>query len=68
MDGAEWCQSFIDYHYAEALRIFNHAAAAEHIALIGQANTPDGRLLSASECARLRVVSLERETLRRTQR
>jgi hypothetical protein len=31
MDGAEWCQSFIDYHYAEAVRILDHPHAAEHI-------------------------------------
>lgn len=54
VDGAEWCQSFIDYHYAEALRILDLPHAAEHITLIGQTTTPDGLLLSAAECARLR--------------
>ena len=54
VDGAEWCQSFIDYHYAEAVRILDHPHAAEHITQIGQASTPDGPLLSATECARLR--------------
>lgn len=54
VDGAEWCQSFIDYHYAEAVRILDHPHAAEHITQIGQASTPDGPLLSAAECARLR--------------
>ena len=54
VDGAEWCQSFIDYHYAEAVRILDHPHAAEHITQIGQVTTPDGPLLSAAECARLR--------------
>ncbi len=55
LDGAEWCQSFIDYHYAEAVRILDHPHAAEHITLIGQSATPAGPLLSAAECARLRT-------------
>lgn len=54
VDGAEWCQSFIDYQYAEAVRILDHPHAAEHITQIGQTITPDGPLLSAAECARLR--------------
>jgi hypothetical protein len=54
VDGAEWCQSFIDYHCAEAVRILDHAHAAEHITLIGQSATSAGPLLSAAECARLR--------------
>jgi hypothetical protein len=54
VDGAEWCQSFIDYHYAEAVRILDHPHAAEYITQIGQTTTPDGPLLSGAECARLR--------------
>jgi hypothetical protein len=54
VDGAEWCQTFIDYHYGEAVRILDHPHAAEHITLIGQATTGAGPLLSAAECARLR--------------
>jgi len=54
VDGAEWCQSFIDYHYAEALRILDYPHAAEHITLIGQTSTEAGRLLGEAECARLR--------------
>lgn len=54
VDGAEWCQTFIDYHYAEAVRILDHPHAAEHITQIGQTSRPDGPLLSAAECARLR--------------
>lgn len=54
VDGAEWCQSFIDYHYVEAVRILDHPHAAEHITLIGQTSSGDGRLLSEAACARLR--------------
>jgi hypothetical protein len=54
VDGAEWCQSFIDYHYAEALRILDLPHAGEHITLIGQSATSAGRLLSEAECAGLR--------------
>lgn len=54
VDGAEWCQSFIDYHSSQALRILDHPHAAEHITLIGQTATTDGPLLSTAECARLR--------------
>jgi hypothetical protein len=54
VDGAEWCQSFIDYHYAEAVRILDHPHAAEYITRFGETSTADGRLLSAAECARLR--------------
>lgn len=54
VDGAEWCQSFIDYHASQALRILDHPHAAEHITLIGQTSTPSGPLLSAAECVRLR--------------
>jgi hypothetical protein len=50
----ELARSYIDYHYAEALRILDHPQAAEHITLIGQTSTPDGPLLSAAECTRLR--------------
>lgn len=54
VDGAEWCQSFIDYHYAEAVRILDHPHAAEYITQIGQTLSSEGRLLSEGECARLR--------------
>jgi hypothetical protein len=54
-DGAEWCQAFIDYQYAEAVRILDLPHAGEHITLIGQSATPAGRLLSEAECARLRA-------------
>jgi hypothetical protein len=54
VDGAEWCQSFIDYHYTEAVRILDHPHAAEYITKIGQTTTADGPLLSTAECTRLR--------------
>ena len=54
VDGAEWCQAFIDYHYAEALRILDLPHAGEHLTLIGQSTTPAGPLLSEADCARLR--------------
>ena len=54
VDGAEWCQSFIDYQYADAVRILDLPHAAEHITLFGQIATPDGPLVSPTEGARLR--------------
>lgn len=35
MDGAEWLQSFTDYHCPRAVRILDFAHAAEHISPIG---------------------------------
>ena len=36
MDGAEWEQSFIDYHCPHAVRILDFAHAAEHINPVGE--------------------------------
>jgi len=36
MDGAEWLQSFTDYHCPKAVRILDFAHAAEHINQIGE--------------------------------
>jgi len=36
MDGAEWLQSFTDYHCPQAVRILDFAHAAEHIHQIGE--------------------------------
>jgi len=36
MDGAEWLQSFIDYHCPDAIRILDFPHASEHISPIGQ--------------------------------
>ena len=35
-DGAEWCQSFIDVHRQDAVRILDFPHAGEHLAQIGQ--------------------------------
>lgn len=37
-DGAEWAQSFIDYHRADAVRILDFPHAAEHLAAAGRAS------------------------------
>jgi hypothetical protein len=31
VDGADWCRTFVDYQYAEAVRILDVAHAAEHV-------------------------------------
>ncbi len=31
VDGAPWCQTFVDYHYPEAVRILDFPHAAEHV-------------------------------------
>lgn len=35
-DGAEWCQSFVDFHRSDAVRILDFPHAGEHLAQIGQ--------------------------------
>src|SRR3989304_4080701 len=35
-DGSEWCQSFVDFHRSNALRILAFPHAGEHVAEIGQ--------------------------------
>lgn len=54
VDGAVWCQSFVDLHYPEAVRILDFAHAAEYLAAIAQARGADGSLLSASDHTNLR--------------
>jgi hypothetical protein len=54
VDGALWCQSFVDLHYPEALRVLDFAHAAEYLAVIAQSSGADGPLLSASEHSALR--------------
>lgn len=54
VDGAVWCQSFVDLHYPEALRILDFAHAAEYLTAIAQTPGGDGPLLSPSELAELR--------------
>jgi hypothetical protein len=41
-DGAEWCQSFIDLHRSDAVRILDFPHAGEHLAQIGQAVFGEG--------------------------
>jgi hypothetical protein len=54
VDGAAWCQSFVDLHYPEAVRILDFAHAAEYLTLIAQTSGVDGPLLSPSRLAELR--------------
>ena len=54
VDGAVWCQSFVDLHYPEAVRILDFAHAAEYLTLIAQTNGGDGPLLSPARLAELR--------------
>lgn len=54
VDGADWCQTFIDYHHPEAVRILDLPHAAEHLTAIGQTPTPGGPLLTPAAQQRLR--------------
>jgi len=54
VDGAHWCQSFVELHYPEAVRILDFAHAAEYLASIAQTAGVEGPLLSATEHADLR--------------
>jgi hypothetical protein len=54
VDGAVWCQSFVDLHYPEAVRILDFAHAAEYLTAIAQTNGVDGPLLSPSQLVELR--------------
>jgi hypothetical protein len=54
VDGAEWCQHFIDLHQPSAVRILDFAHAAEYLSAIGQTVGTDGPLLAEAEVARLR--------------
>lgn len=54
VDGADWCQGFIDYHYPAAVRILDLPHAAEHLTAIGQTAGPDGPLLTAADQQRMR--------------
>lgn len=53
VDGAVWCQSFVDWHYPEAVRILDFPHASEYITAIGQMVGPQGELLSEVERSRL---------------
>ena len=47
VDGAEWCQSFLDLHAPQALRILDFPHAAGYVDAIGQTEGGDGPLLTA---------------------
>ena len=49
VDGAVWCQTFLDWHYPEAVRILDFPHATEYITAIGQSVGPEGELLSERE-------------------
>jgi hypothetical protein len=53
VDGAEWCQSFIDLHAPQAVRILDFPHAAEYVEAIGQTVVADAPLLQAAERTRL---------------
>jgi hypothetical protein len=54
VDGAAWCQSFVDLHYPEAVRILDFAHAAEYLTAIAQTTGIDGPLLSPSQLMEFR--------------
>ena len=54
VDGAVWCQSFVDLHYPEAVRILDFAHAAEYLTAIAQTTGVDGPLLSPSQLVEVR--------------
>jgi len=54
VDGASWCQSFVDLHAPEAVRILDFAHAAEYLTAIAQTTGVDGPLLSPAQLVELR--------------
>jgi hypothetical protein len=54
VDGAVWCQSFVDLHYPEAVRILDFAHAAEYLTVIAQMQGVAGPLVSPTRLAELR--------------
>ncbi len=58
MDGADWEQSFIDFHCPQALRILDFAHAAEHLNAIGEAlhceHTPESQTWLKEHAHRLK--------------
>jgi len=54
VDGAAWCQTFIDLHSPKAVRILDFAHASEYVTRIGQYSGPSGPLLEAAELVLLR--------------
>lgn len=56
VDGAGWCQTFVDLHDPEAVRILDFAHAAEYLSTIAHVSGSDGPLLSSTEHVELRRV------------
>lgn len=54
VDGAIWCQSFVDLHAPQAVRILDFAHAAEYLSMIAHTRGPAGPLLSDAEHVTLR--------------
>jgi hypothetical protein len=54
VDGAAWCQTFVDLHYPEAVRILDFAHAAAYLSTIAQTTGSDGPLLATDDLVRLR--------------
>jgi hypothetical protein len=54
VDGAVWCQSFLEVHYPQAVRILDFAHAAEYLTGIGQTTGLEGPLLSGAQLVELR--------------
>jgi hypothetical protein len=54
VDGAVWCQSFVDLHSPAAVRILDFAHAAEYLTAIAQTGGVDGPLLAPARLAELR--------------
>ena len=48
VDGAEWCQTFIDLHAPVAVRILDFPHAASYVDAIGQTQGTEGPLLDAT--------------------
>lgn len=51
VDGAVWCQQFIDTHQPDAVRILDFPHAAEYLTAVGQAVGPDGPLRTPAQVA-----------------
>jgi hypothetical protein len=53
VDGADWCQTLLDLHAPEAVRILDFAHAAEYVCAMGQTAGADGPLLSSTAITQL---------------
>jgi hypothetical protein len=54
VDGAIWCQSFVDLHAPAAVRILDFAHAAEYLTTIAQTTGDAGPLLSPAQLVEVR--------------